>query len=159
MINIRRRRILIVEDDIASARNLAECLPCFEVDGADTFRDARRKLVSSIDDPYSAIILDLQLPDAHGSALAAIVHDKWTEIPIIVVTGMSAKEESSIKLYRAGAQKILRKPYDPEELRQALLEMISKKEASNLVSPARQDIQETKEMVSKLANKSISDKA
>lgn len=151
MIPVARKRILLIEDNPVSAMALADCLPCFELDGATTFREARWKLSHYID-PYSAIILDLRLPDAQGSQLAAALHTAWPNIPILVVTGMSEVDEPSVKIYRAGAEKVLRKPVDPELLRSSLIEVMAAQATRKELAPLKRTIEETRSMLDSSPN-------
>lgn len=129
MIPVNRRRILLVEDHYESAKTLAECLPCFDVFSASTFKEATQKLFSQGDKRYSAIILDLRLPDGAGPGLAGRLHSVWPEIPIVVITGMSQEEAPTVTVHRAGAERVLRKPVDVDDLRETLIDVIADKEA------------------------------
>jgi two-component system response regulator HydG len=144
-----RRRILLIEDDQDTAQTLAQCLPCFDVDGALTFREATWKLFSQKERPYSAVVLDLRLPDGEGPVLANKLHTTWPQIPIVVVTGMSDHDAPSVALHHAGVECVLRKPIDPADLRAALIDVIAPREAKQEYEPLRRDAAEAKSFMEK----------
>ncbi len=134
-------RILLIEDEEKSSAALAQCLPCFEMVMVSTVRAAFRELFNHLVNPFSAIVLDLRLPDGRGPELITEVRariDKlWPDVsvPIVVVTGMSPQEAPTVVIYGRGADKVLRKPIQPEELRLALIECISTREANKKFDP------------------------
>ena len=130
MIEINRRKLLLIEDDPAWAQRLAECLPCYDVHRATTFRDAAYKLFKhGVQPTFSVILLDLGIPDGDGAKLAKNTHMLWPSVPIVVITGMSDSEIDLVTIRRAGVMKVLKKPVNPDQLRDALLDAIATKEA------------------------------
>ena len=106
-----RKRILVVEDDIALAQ-LYRCvlrMAGFEtvhaIDGWSALR--------AIDESLPAlVVLDLHLPGLRGDELLLEFAERseTRHIPAIVVTG------TDIQLALAQARQILRKPCDPDRL-------------------------------------------
>jgi len=107
----RRRRILLVEDDVALAHLYRGVLQMagFEtvhvVDGWSALRAMDERLPD-------LIVLDIHLPGLRGDELLAEMSQRpeTRQIPAIVVTG------ADIDLAVAQAKQILRKPCDPERL-------------------------------------------
>lgn len=106
-------RVLIVEDDVDSARMMAALVEAagFSVTAVHSLRDARRQL--ALDQP-DLVLLDLQLPDGQGlelfepAATLANVH-------VVLITG-HATLDSSIQALRLGAGDYLIKPVSPRQL-------------------------------------------
>jgi len=104
--------ILIVEDDDAARRALAELLTAdgFVVREAPTLA-AARELADATD--VAAILLDLRLPDGDGQQL--LVERGAGVVPIVVMTAFGSGSRA-IEAMRAGAYDYVQKPLDPDEL-------------------------------------------
>src|ERR1041385_2813206 len=106
-----RKRILLVEDDVALARLYRGVLRMagFEITHVADGWSALR----AIDEhPPDLVVLDIHLPGPRGDELLLDLAEKpdTRHIPAIVVTG------SDIDLAVAQAKHILRKPCDPDRL-------------------------------------------
>lgn len=113
------RRALVVEDNpgVADAtRNHLEQLG-FVVAVADRAAAALR-LVEA--DPPDLVLSDIVMPGGNGLDLAREIRRRWPRIPVVLATGFS---ESAEQAGRDGFT-ILRKPYDIERLRGALLAVL-----------------------------------
>src|SRR5580658_5856942 len=108
-------RVLLVEDEVRLAENLATALrdgPGFAVDWAEdglTGEDCARNLC------YDLIVLDLMLPKLDGFSLLKRLRARNDATPVLILT---AKEgaDSIIQLLNAGADDYLAKPFDLGEL-------------------------------------------
>src|SRR5579863_8259453 len=78
-------RLLLVEDNIDLARLTAKALvkAGFEIDSTDLIADASQFIASGA---YSAIDLDLGLPDGSGLALLKSMRARSDATPVIVLT-------------------------------------------------------------------------
>ena len=106
-------RILIVEDDEFVQALLAAYLQKedFETLQATTGKE----MMAILDrDPVDLILLDLNLPDEDGLALARQVRTR-SSVPIIVLTARKERNDRLAAL-EMGADDYLTKPTDPEEL-------------------------------------------
>ncbi|WP_296350545.1 response regulator transcription factor [Reyranella sp.] len=107
-------RILIVEDnsDFSSlvAANLARA--GFDADQVSTAADAQ-KAVASVD--YSAVVLDLGLPDDEGIDLLRTLRSSTHTLPIIVTTARDSLDDRVVGL-QSGADDYLVKPFAMDEL-------------------------------------------
>ncbi|MGA2216987.1 MAG: response regulator transcription factor [Terracidiphilus sp.] len=108
-------RVLLVEDEIRLADNLAAALrdgPGFAVDWAEDglTGDEFARSVS-----YDLIVLDLMLPKLDGLGLLKRLRARQDGAPVLILT---AKEgaDSIIELLNAGADDYLAKPFDLGEL-------------------------------------------
>jgi two-component system, OmpR family, response regulator VicR len=108
-----KKRILIVEDDRALARVLADNLAFFgfEVEWVDDGADAIGKVRSFSPD---LVLLDVMLPGRDGFELCGLIR-QGGRTPVIMLT---ARDQKSDKLrgLELGADDYVTKPFDVEEL-------------------------------------------
>jgi two-component system sensor histidine kinase UhpB len=100
-------KILLIEDNPADARLIKESFQ----DTHDNFHlDWKEKLSSGIlfmeETDVDAILLDLNLPDSRGLETFTKINEKFSEKPIIVLTGLNDKE-LAYRAVREGAQDYL----------------------------------------------------
>jgi DNA-binding response OmpR family regulator len=107
-------RVLLVEDNTTYARLVAERLAKsgFDADIAPTAAGAHRA-TSQLD--YSAIILDLGLPDRDGMEFLREFRGQGKTTPILIVTARNRLADRVSGL-RAGADGYLSKPFSMDEL-------------------------------------------
>jgi len=108
-------RVLVVEDEVRLAENVASALregPNFAVDCAE---DGLTGLDLAENRCYDLMILDLMLPGLDGLGLLRKVRSRGDATPVLILT---AKGEASsiISLLNAGADDYLSKPFDLGEL-------------------------------------------
>src|SRR5580658_3093523 len=111
------RRFLVVEDDDAFSRSLLRLLaPWGNVTRVATVSHAVAALAPHPD--WSALFLDLLLPDGSGIDVLARFRRAYPSVPALVVTGHS--EPSAInRAYDLGADYIV-KPFEPARIRRFL---------------------------------------
>ena len=107
-------RLLLVEDNAELARLLTAGLAAqgFSADVVETAADARLAL-SSI--RYSALILDLGLPDEDGMTILKELRRDRDPLPVLVLTARGSVDDR-VQGLRAGADDYLVKPFALEEL-------------------------------------------
>jgi DNA-binding response OmpR family regulator len=107
-------RLLIVEDDAALARGLTKAFrdQGLAVDHVSSGRDAL-EIVEL--EPYSAIVLDLGLPDMDGLNVLRAVRQLHLTIPVLILTARDATSDRVAGLDR-GADDYLSKPFELAEL-------------------------------------------
>jgi len=108
-------RVLVVEDEVRLAENVASALregPNFAVDCAE---DGLTGLHLAENRCYDLIILDLMLPGMDGPALLKKVRSRGDRTPVLILTARS-EASSIIALLNAGADDYLTKPFDLGEL-------------------------------------------
>lgn len=112
---VRKRRILIVEDDdeLREAYRRFFADHCAAEFSAATVPDAERALSVLRDEPIDLMILDWNLPGISGAALAKAVraHGVTRAVGILMVTGKSHASETVFAL-DAGADDYLVKPFE-----------------------------------------------
>lgn len=118
-------RLLIVEDDVDAAEILREML---ERDGfaADVASTGREALAAARSGAYSALLVDLQLPDADGIGLirALRAREDTRDLPVVVVSADTARGKA-----RGRSLEVvdwLEKPFDQDRLRAAVAAIYQK---------------------------------
>ncbi|CAO3431498.1 response regulator [Azospirillum argentinense] len=107
-------RLLVVEDDPALARQLAERL---EGEGyaVDRAADGEEGQFLGETEPYDAIVLDLGLPRVDGLTVLRSWRAGGIAAPVIILTARGAWTEK-VQGIDAGADDYLAKPFSMEEL-------------------------------------------
>ncbi|WP_224242616.1 sensor histidine kinase [Hyalangium gracile] len=111
--DVRRPRVLVVDDNAAFLDNLRELLgdAGYEVRIAESCRAAREHAKAGFD----VALVDLRLPDGDGTALAAELKREMPESEVVLLTGF-ATLETAVAAVRAGACAYLMKPCAPQDL-------------------------------------------
>ena len=121
-------RLLIVEDDAALARGL---LKAFRSEGvaADHVSTGQDALEVVKMEPYSAIILDLGLPDQDGLTVLKRMRSMHVTTPILILTARDGTSDRVNGLDR-GADDYLPKPFAVEELEARVRALIRRNHGS-----------------------------
>ena len=119
-----RKRILIVEDDLALAHLLKLKL---ESEGFEVWlkNQGGPALSYAAEHPLDLVILDLKLPDVNGYEVAKElrkIYHPWV-LPILMLTGMD-KPVDQLRGFAHGADAYLTKPYEPDELMKTIALLI-----------------------------------
>ena len=104
------RNILIVEDDREFRQTLAEQLRLheeFDVEEAGTGADA---VAGAEKNDYSAILLDVGLPDMDGRDVCRLLRRKGVHVPVIMLTGLNGDAHTVLGL-DSGANDYITKPF------------------------------------------------
>lgn len=107
-------KILVVEDDDATARYIAKGLAeeGFVVDRADNGRDG---LFHATDGSYACIVLDRMLPGLDGMAVLGALRSAGVETPVIVLSALGSADDRVHGL-TSGSDDYLGKPFAFAEL-------------------------------------------
>jgi DNA-binding response OmpR family regulator len=121
-------RLLIVEDDAALARGL---LKAFRGDGlaVDHVSSGQDALDVVKMEPYSAIILDLGLPDIDGLTVLKRMRSTHVSTPILILTARDGTSDRVNGLDH-GADDYLSKPFAVEELEARVRALIRRGQGS-----------------------------
>ena len=123
------RRILLAEDMEINAEIMMDVLEMegIEADHAENGREAVEMFAASAPGYYSAILMDVRMPEMDGleatAAIRAMKRADAGKIPIIALTA-NAFDEDVQRSLQAGMNAHLIKPIEPEALYQALGELI-----------------------------------
>ncbi len=112
----KKQTILIVDDDVDFVKTLGYLL---EGEGFETLiaYEGIRAVEQATKHLPNLILLDLQMPAGTGQSVISTLrsHVETKKIPIIILTALDdPKLEETFR--NAGAQTLIKKPYDPETL-------------------------------------------
>jgi two-component system cell cycle response regulator CtrA len=107
-------RILLIEDDLTTARGVAKMLSAsaMVVDTADTGEEGL-ELARLYD--YDLILLDLMLPDMEGYDVVRKLRAAKKDTPVLILSGLG-KPQAKVKGFGVGADDYIVKPFDAQEL-------------------------------------------
>lgn len=110
-------RVLVVEDELRLAENIARSLRESAGYAVDVAADGQEGLFLAESNPYDVVLLDLMLPKLDGMELLGRIRQsgQHTHTPVLVLTARDDKE-SVVALLNAGADDYLTKPFDLGEL-------------------------------------------
>jgi DNA-binding response OmpR family regulator len=111
----KKMRVLIIEDEIKLARNIAKVLEesaSFVTDISSDGEDGRHMALSN---SYDLIILDLMLPKIPGLKILQGLRQKGHRTPVLILTARDATEDV-IQGLDLGCDDYLTKPFEMREL-------------------------------------------
>ena len=117
-------KILIVEDEEDLAENLADLL---ELEGYTTKiclsgEEALEEIKTSLPD---IALLDIQLPEIDGIELLRRLKELQPTLPVVMVSASSQRGMGE-KIKEYGADGMIMKPYDQDELLQFIEELLTR---------------------------------
>ena len=87
----------------------------------ETARDAHEAVALARQSPYSAVLVDIRLPDLDGFETYKRIRDVQPGVPIILMTGFGYDPSHSIvKARQEGLQSVLYKPFRADRLMEAV---------------------------------------
>lgn len=121
-------RLLLVEDDERLSRGMAASLEAagFAVDCLTNGEDA---LLLADREPYSAIILDLGLPDMDGLDVLGALRARGVTTPILILTARDMVDDRITGLDR-GADDYMAKPFNPRELESRIRALVRRSQGT-----------------------------
>jgi DNA-binding response OmpR family regulator len=108
-------RVLVVEDEVRLAKNIAQILVEKGNLAADVTHNGIEGLHMIQVEPYDLVILDLMLPGIDGIEILRQIRKKNITTPVLVLTARDTKEDI-IEGLNAGGDDYLTKPFDIGEL-------------------------------------------
>jgi CheY-like chemotaxis protein len=120
------RKVLFVDDDqimlLALEKRLAKYNDTFSIVLAEDGFDAVRKLKENA---VSLVVLDLKMPRMDGVSLLAHITDKYSDIPVIIISGYRTEE-----MHRLAKEKevvaFITKPFQVDDLAKLILSTLRK---------------------------------
>ena len=116
--------IAIVDDELSVREGLSTLIRSAGC-RVETFSSAQEFLARPDVESPSCLVLDLQMPGLSGLDLQKQMANSELEIPIVFLTG-HGNIPASVRAMKAGAVEFLTKPFDDEELLQAIHEAIDR---------------------------------
>lgn len=122
-------RILLVEDNPVNVMVAKKFLSRWDiqVDVAENGRESLEKTGSSV---YDLILMDLQMPVMDGYTASKELRSNGLKIPILALTA-SVMLDVGDKVYKAGMDDFITKPFDPNDLYKKILYHLEKNGSSN----------------------------
>lgn len=115
-------RLLVVDDDRYAREALTKVLERQQYK-VDTAEDGKQALALADENAYQLAILDFQLPDMTGAEILRSVRSKHPDFPAIFVTAYTTID-TVFPAVEAGAQRVLPKPFDAQELLKLVDELL-----------------------------------
>ena len=107
-------RILIIEDDVETAANIASALSVGGFQPEQCF-DGERGLELALSNRFDAITLDRVLPKRDGMAVVKALREAGSDLPVLMLSAMG-DVDARVAGLRAGGDDYLVKPFSPDEL-------------------------------------------
>jgi two-component system response regulator PhoP len=108
-------RVLIIEDEIKLAHNIAEALEEAASFATDISVDGEDGLHMALTNPYDLIILDLMLPEINGLEILQNIRRRGQHTPVLILTAKDATDDI-IRGLDLGSDDYLTKPFEITEL-------------------------------------------
>ena len=116
-----RLQILVVDDDEQIRGILSDMLD-IEGHSSTACADGYQALEAIDTQPYDLVITDLGMPGMSGLELAAIVHQKFPELPIAMITGWGSQIDEEDALLN-GIKIVLSKPFHLKDVKSLVTEL------------------------------------
>ena len=112
------RRVLVVDDDVASCRTLQLHYEQrgFKVATALSAREGFGKLVA---DAADVVISDIRMPGQSGLEFLQEIRSRWPDLPVVMITAFQDLD-STVAAMQGGAVDYVPKPIDIDELDEAV---------------------------------------
>jgi len=131
--------VLVVDDEEVLCQSVQKVLnrKGHTVNAVTTVADALKSLDAG--DQYDLIIADLMMPQAGGVELLTAVQASWPGLPVLIITGFSSIA-TAVETTKLGAAGYLPKPFTPDELEQAVNEVLFRTQVNSTPAESESDI-------------------
>jgi len=107
-------RVLIIEDEIRLARNIAKAIKETTSYGVDISTDGEDGRHQALSIPYDLIVLDLTLPKVGGLEILASLRREGNRVPVLILTARHTTQDI-IRGLDSGSDDYMTKPFDMGE--------------------------------------------
>src|SRR6201990_2387516 len=144
-------RVLIIDDERPVLMTLEALLRRhgYHVDAAATASQGLKLLKSN---SPSLVLLDLQLPDAHGLEMLDQIKTELPEAQVIILTAHDSLH-NAIESIKRGAYHFISKPYAPEELLSLVEKALEKQNLLRETAELREKTQELEKRLEMAENR------
>ena len=132
--------VFIVDDDALIRDSLAQLVKSVGLK-AETFSSAQTFLESDLPDKPSCLVLDIRMPGLSGLDLQDELTKRGFSIPIIFITGHGTVP-MSVRAMKAGAVDFLQKPFEDQELLDAIHRAIEQNRQTRLEKTELKEIEQ-----------------
>jgi DNA-binding response OmpR family regulator len=119
-INAPLKRVLCVEDDSDTCEVLRFIMTEYEFTAVHSVAEAEPLIAS---ETFDLFVLDNWLPDGSGIELCEAIRTRDTRTPIIFTSAIGQRQDIDLAM-KAGADRYIVKPYEPEALLQAVKDLL-----------------------------------
>jgi RNA polymerase sigma factor (sigma-70 family) len=137
--------VFIVDDDASVRKGLERLVRSVGLRG-ETFASAAEFLQRAPADGPSCLVLDIRMPGVSGLALQETLATAGHRLPIIFITG-HGDVTMSVRAMKAGAVDFLSKPFNDQDLLEAIQAALARNCQARQEQGVRQDIQRRVEML------------
>ena len=131
--------VYVVDDDETVRRSLARLVRSVGLK-VDTFASAQAFLEHKGQDRPSCLVLDVRLPGLSGLDLQTAMGQSQRTMPIIFITGLG-NVPMTVRAMKGGAQDFLEKPFDDQELLDAIQRALARSQEARAEDAERADIE------------------
>jgi DNA-binding response OmpR family regulator len=119
-------KILVIDDEPVV---LNSCRKVLEEDGFDVYLvpSADEALKAMKKEGFDLLLVDVKMPKHDGIYLMQKVKEKWSNVPIIVMSGYPTPDTITDGV-KMGADAFIAKPFTPDELLETIRQVIQKEE-------------------------------
>ncbi len=122
-----RLPVLLVDDESSTLVSMRAALNAGGIRNIRCFSNANDMLASANSEEMGTVLLDLRLPDMSGEELLGAIRERWSEVPIIVITAAD-DVSTAVRCMKRGAFDYLVKPVLPDRLVMAAKRALSFRE-------------------------------
>lgn len=108
-------RVLIIEDELRLARNIAMVLREEGLYAVDICGDGEQGRNMALTNSYDLVLLDLMLPKMDGLTVLKAIRRRQCTVPVLALTALCDVEDT-VRGIDAGCDDYLTKPFDMREL-------------------------------------------
>ena len=131
--------VYVVDDDETVRRSLARLVRSVGLK-VDTFASAQAFLEHKGQNRPSCLVLDVRLPGLSGLDLQTAMGQSQRTMPIIFITGRG-NVPMTVRAMKGGAQDFLEKPFEDQELLDAIQRALARSRAARAEDAERADIE------------------
>ncbi len=136
----RPRRVLIVDDNELTCKQLKGVLQSDRSLLVDTFTDANQALQELMQVNHSIVLTDLRMPKLDGMQFLREIGQKRLPVTVIVTTGHGSINDA-VEAIRLGAYDFLTKPVDIDHLRLVIDRALRERALQDEVAQLREQLQ------------------
>lgn len=107
-------RVLVIDDQVSLAKSVQRLLGRFKID-VSLAHSGKEGLEILGKEPVDVVLLDIQMPEMDGIEVLTEIRKRWTDIPVIMMTGF-ATIETAVQAMKKGAFDFIQKPFDPDDI-------------------------------------------
>jgi len=131
---MEKKKVLVIDDEQIVLDSVSQILidENYEV---DVSLSGREGLDWAIERKYDIVLTDIRMPDIGGMRVLRDIKRVKPSLPVIIITGY-ATTKSAVQAMKLGAAEYIEKPFEPEELLDAVsraLGMIQEAEEQALI--------------------------